>query len=332
MRSMPFDFTALDFLILLVLFFYAVEGLSAGFVASFLDLVSFVASFALGLRFYSLFGKILVAHLAMPKGFANALGFFTAAILAEILLNVAVRVVASFLQRRLFARPSKALWETANRTLGFVPGLASAFILLSFLLTVFISLPLSPVLKNSINQSKIGSKLIAHTQGFEKAVNSVFGGAVSETISFLTVQPQTNEFVNLNFTTTTFSVDQQAEGRMMTLVNRERTARGLAPLVVDQRLKILARNYAKDMFTRGYFSHYTPEGTSPFDRMANAGIVFTFAGENLALAPSTELAHQGLMGSEGHRANILSPNFRKVGIGAIDGGIYGVMFVQEFTD
>lgn len=83
---------------------------------------------------------------------------------------------------------------------------------------------------------------------------------------------------------------------------------------------------------RGYFSHYTPEGLSPFDRMNAAGMSFSFAGENLALAPNVAMAMQGLMNSAGHRANILSPNFGKVGIGVIDGGIYGEMFCQEFTD
>ena len=66
--------------------------------------------------------------------------------------------------------------------------------------------------------------------------------------------------------------------------------------------------------------------------MNKANIEFTYAGENLALAPSTPLAMQGLMNSPGHRANILNPNFKKIGIGVIDGGIYGKMYSQEFTD
>ena len=66
--------------------------------------------------------------------------------------------------------------------------------------------------------------------------------------------------------------------------------------------------------------------------MQKAGINYQYAGENLALAPSTSLAMQGLMNSPGHRANILSPNFHKVGIGVIDGGIYGEMYTQDFTN
>jgi uncharacterized protein YkwD len=52
----------------------------------------------------------------------------------------------------------------------------------------------------------------------------------------------------------------------------------------------------------------------------------------LALAPTLATAHTGLMNSEGHRANILEPKFKRVGIGVIDNGVYGKMFVQVFTD
>jgi uncharacterized protein YkwD len=86
------------------------------------------------------------------------------------------------------------------------------------------------------------------------------------------------------------------------------------------------------MLQGGFFSHYDKEGRSPFDRMDDARIAYLSAGENLALAPNTDLAMQGLMNSPGHRANILSKNFGHVGIGVMDGGIYGKMFVQEFTN
>jgi uncharacterized protein YkwD len=86
------------------------------------------------------------------------------------------------------------------------------------------------------------------------------------------------------------------------------------------------------MFADGMFSHVDNDGQSPFDRMHHGGVTFDVAGENLALAPTLTLAHQGLMNSPGHRANILSPDYRAVGIGVIDGGSYGLIVVQDFTD
>ena len=119
---------------------------------------------------------------------------------------------------------------------------------------------------------------------------------------------------------------------MFAMVNKERTSRGFSALTTSDSLVTIARAHCTDMFARGYFSHYTLEGRSPFDRMVASDITFNYAGENLALAPSVDLAMKGLMQSPGHKANILSTNFRRVGIGVIDGGVYGEMFCQEFTD
>jgi uncharacterized protein YkwD len=69
------------------------------------------------------------------------------------------------------------------------------------------------------------------------------------------------------------------------------------------------------MFQQGYFAHVDPDGTTPFERMRTGGVSFRAAGENLALAPTVEVAHNGLMNSPGHRENILSPDFTQVGTG-----------------
>ena len=119
---------------------------------------------------------------------------------------------------------------------------------------------------------------------------------------------------------------------MIDLVNKERTSRGLRSLQYDGKLRDVGRIHSKDMFERGYFSHYSPEGASVANRAEKYGVEYLAIGENLAYAPTLELAHQGLMNSEGHRANILSPDFNKIGIGVIDGGLYGKMFTQVFTN
>jgi uncharacterized protein YkwD len=103
-------------------------------------------------------------------------------------------------------------------------------------------------------------------------------------------------------------------------------------LQYDPQLTAVARNHSEDMLARGYFSHYTPEGKDPFDRMRAAGVKFSVAGENLALAQTLPIAHTGLMNSPGHRENILRANFGRLGIGIIDGGVHGLMISQEFRN
>jgi uncharacterized protein YkwD len=86
------------------------------------------------------------------------------------------------------------------------------------------------------------------------------------------------------------------------------------------------------MFVRGYFGHITPDGISPFDRLLAAHIDFLVAGENIALAPTLTIAHEGLMNSPGHRANILDTQYGRIGIGIVDGGKYGIMITQMFKN
>lgn len=116
----------------------------------------------------------------------------------------------------------------------------------------------------------------------------------------------------------------------MELVNEERTSRGLKALEINEDLVKLGRKKSQDMITHNYFSHQSPTYGSPFDMMREAGVSYRYAGENLAGSSTVERAHQALMNSPGHRANILNPNFTHIGVGIIDGGPYGKMFTQMF--
>lgn len=319
------DFNWLDLLVIAVFIFYALEGLAGGFVRGLLDLASLLLSFSLSLKFYSVTGQILIQNFSLSHGMANAVGFFLTAFILQMIFGLTFPLLSKKI-------PHPFLTSPLSKLLGILPGLASSTILLSFLLTLILSLPLSPFLKNAVNESKLGSLLTARTAGFERLINQVFGQAALETINFITIKSGEKEVVKLGFQVKQFSPDLISEQKMLELLNQEREKRGFPLLVSEPRLQNVARAQAREMFEEGYFSHYTEEGLSPFDRLAAYNIDFNLAGENLAFAPNVALAHNGLMNSPGHKANILSPEFHKVGIGVIDGGIYGKMFVQEFTD
>jgi uncharacterized protein YkwD len=133
------------------------------------------------------------------------------------------------------------------------------------------------------------------------------------------------------------SADVTFNQRMIELVNGERVANGLAPLVVDPTLAANAEDApyngcgftisgrAKDMGERNYFSHTILGCASQtvFNILSSTGLVYSGAGENVAwmngttdpLVAASNL-HSQLMGSSGHRDNILNPNFTRVGIGS----------------
>ncbi|MEW9700238.1 CAP domain-containing protein [Paenibacillus sp. SI8] len=120
------------------------------------------------------------------------------------------------------------------------------------------------------------------------------------------------------------------EQRMIDLVNSARAAAGLPPLTVDLTLTKTARLKSQDMVDNNYFSHDSPTYGSPFDMMKRFGISYSAAGENIACNQNVEAAHQALMNSPGHKANILSKDYTHIGIGIVDGGSCGKMFTQQF--
>lgn len=84
----------------------------------------------------------------------------------------------------------------------------------------------------------------------------------------------------------------------------------------DARLRQAARAHALDMAEREYFAHDAPDGRSPFDRMREAGFRGCAMGENIAAGqPDAQAVIESWRDSPGHCANLLSPNFERIGVG-----------------
>jgi uncharacterized protein YkwD len=116
--------------------------------------------------------------------------------------------------------------------------------------------------------------------------------------------------------------DATVSAAVLCLLNGERRDRGLVPLKLNPRLARAANVQAQDMVARGYFSHENPEGKNSTDRIRAAGYMRSggrwTVGENLAWGTEELSSPRGLlnawMNSPPHRANILRPAFREIGI------------------
>ena len=103
---------------------------------------------------------------------------------------------------------------------------------------------------------------------------------------------------------------------MLEVTNVSRAKAGITTLKYDTKLAAVAKAHSVDMVNKNYFSHNSPNGLTPFDRMKAAGLNYTVAGENLAQGYSTVFhAHNGLFNSAGHRKNILNAKFKYAGVG-----------------
>jgi len=109
---------------------------------------------------------------------------------------------------------------------------------------------------------------------------------------------------------------------VLRLTNAERATAGCGPLHADSRLAAAAQGHSADMASRRYFSHITPEGTTPWDRAREAGYD-TPSAENIAMGYRTAAdVVAAWMRSQGHRQNILNCSSHALGVGFDPRGYY----------
>lgn len=315
----------IDLIIILILIYYVTEAFRHGFWVIMADFISFFGSLILSFRFYKYVASFLRINFSLNLSVANAIGYLFAAIIFESALSY----ITGYLIHKL---PERLKKHRLNRLLGILPAIGEGLVIVSFLLTLVLVLPIKPQVKTDVTDSKVGSYILEKTTFLENTVNEVFGEVINDSLTYLTIKTESKESIPLDIDKLNLKTDEKAELDLFRLVNEERRKLAITELVWDLTLIPVARDHAKDMWERKYFSHYSPENKNVGDRLNVANIKYSFAGENLALAPTTKTAHTGLMNSKGHRENILDSKFKKIGIGVIDNDFYGKMFVQVFTD
>lgn len=314
-----------DLIIILVTALFVWAGYMRGFVRDLADLLALVVAIWLATISFSAVGNWIGSVLPLPDGFASTVGFFFVWFIILFIYYILMIFFYDMLPENI--RSSKY-----NRWFGPVPAALRGLLFVWFTVNLVFLLVIAGPIKQTLEHSFFSRQLLKSNSVVNSFVTKTFGSAVVDTVNFLTVKPQSGETVQLGFTTTDVKPDTTSAQKMLDLVNKERVANNLKPLVMDNKLTQVGEAHCRDMFARGYFSHNTPEGKTPFDRMDAAGVIYLIAGENLALAPTADDAFAGLMNSPRHRANMLSADFGKIGIGVIDGGVHGKMFAQEFTN
>ncbi len=132
-----------------------------------------------------------------------------------------------------------------------------------------------------------------------------------------------NIFYLIIFPRTHFFADVSREA-LIQLANNERRMAGLPLLTENPKLSEAARLKAEDMVKRDYFSHWGPDGTSPWHWFRLAGYNYKHAGENLAIGFfSAQDVHNDWIDSPTHRDNILGMNFEEIGVAVVKGEFYG---------
>ncbi len=319
-----------DFVILGGILLYGIGGIRRGFISGALSVVGLFLTVAGALAATAPMATTirgLFPNLPLPETLLRVLAFVVALAIAQILFSLVSRVVLGAAEP---LRRAAGPLGVVERVLGFFPGVAMGIILAALIITPLRLFPVfrgvSTALDDSLVAREITNLVGDWSPQFENLLRNVAGNGVD--LPSRIIQPGENVQVPRS---TDVQVDAEAETKMLELLNAERTRAGLSPLVADDKLRDVARQHSQEMFRLGYFAHISPTDGSPADRLKRAGIAFATAGENLAYAPTVDVAHSGLMASPGHRRNILTPEFSRVGIGVVRGGLYGRMFTQNFS-
>jgi uncharacterized protein YkwD len=318
------DMNWVDIVLVLILLLTIWAGYRRGFILGSLDLLSWAGSVVTAYFLYG-YTKKLLENVVDMGVWLLPVAFLITLCLARVFFGLIAKSIFRML-------PENSSNNFLNKFFGVVPGAINGWIIAIVISALLLALPLRKSINSETRESKLATNLAMQSEWANKKLAPVFDEAVRHTMNSLTVNPGSNKKVPLGFTYENPKVRPFLEIKMLELVNEERFKNGLPPLKSDPELTDVARAHSKDMFAKGYFAHESLDGKSPFDRMREAHVKFTSAGENLALAQTLEIAHTNLMNSPGHRANILHPSFGRLGIGIVDGGFYGLMISQEFRN
>lgn len=157
------------------------------------------------------------------------------------------------------------------------------------------------------------------------------GGTGSDT--YYSVTENNNGSLSTNYSTTG---DGALLREIVRLTNLERTSRGLNPLTFDSTLNTVANRYASTLHRINQFSHECSGHNTPSvgGRLDANLVEHTAYGENLywsSIKSTAAQVVQGWMNSPGHRANILSSTFTRIGVGMAGDALKGYFFTQVFT-
>jgi uncharacterized protein YkwD/uncharacterized membrane protein required for colicin V production len=318
----------LDLIIVIVILSAALAGFLRGFILGVYELLLIGVGFLFAAATYRPIAGQLERFIDFQAAIMNILAFIVAIMLFQLIASFTTGNIVRWSRRAIGFVPGASI---VDRIGGILPGLIHGLLLATLLVLPIGFFATPDRFQNQLAESRIAVALYRESSNVILRAVSDTGLDVGD---FVAVTPrQTDGGYVLPFQVTSgLEVDQSAEEKMLALVNEERIAASLQPLIMDPELVQVARAHSEDMFRNGYFSHDSPTTGSPFDRINAAGISYVVAGENLALAPTLSVAHEGLMDSPGHRANILEPSFGRAGIGAIRSPGRGTMYTQLFRD
>ena len=220
-------FNVIDLLLIAVIILSLINGYRRGFVHGVLDLAGWVLSLLAGLRYYQPVAQWIGPRIDMwSEVWDQPIAF----IFIGVIVTVIVHLIGNALLKRL---PKDIDERPVNRALGLLPGFANGLIVAAILSALLLAVPLSEGLSERARDSVVASRLSVYAERLESQLRPVFADAIGRTFNLLTIRPDSSERVTLPFKVESTRPRPDLEQQMLEMVNKERTASGLRPLVAD---------------------------------------------------------------------------------------------------
>jgi uncharacterized membrane protein required for colicin V production len=313
-----------DLAILIVVGLFAVGGLRRGFLLGLVDLAAFGLALIVAARMADSVAEPLVAW-GIPPDLAAGAAFFLVFVVGMAIIGFVARVLLS----PFGAISSGTPLGWANSVLGLIPGAIRGLGLAAVLVLILTALPVEFGAREAVAGSRLAEPLDSASRqalvaGLRWAgIDPLDIGLLQRAV--VPEPPGASPSAIANAT-----VDPAAESALLDLINQERALAGLEPLAADADLAQIARRRGRALLEFGELNGEMPGSGNAADRLRAAGLSFTLSAENIARAPTVELAHESMMDDPPQRANILNPGFSHVGVGVLRGEDHSLVIAQEF--
>lgn len=322
---MLLGFNLVDFGVILFIIIYAAFVFKRGFLAQFFEFLGFSISLVSSISLFPLLSFLLV-YIGFRSDLVNLISFISIFIFSEVLFS-------AFFNDFFKKLPMALILSRFNRYFGLIPNLLASFLIIAFISTVVIVLPIPTNIKTTMTSSKIVGNILPFTTRFNVPLEQAFSRSISEGIVAITSTKQDSEsFVRLSIPNHKTTLDQESEKLLFMTLNQTRIEKNLPQLKLDLLLTKIARDHSKAMIDESYFGHIDPKGKNPYDRALAQNLAFNSLAENLSFAPDAITAHQGFLHSPDHLKSMISTKYSRVGIGVYDTVKYGKMFTEMFAD
>jgi hypothetical protein len=302
-----------------------------GFAREAIGLAVILAGLVLAFRLSTPVGAVVEALSGASPDIARLIG----GVIVFLTISIGAAVVSWFVHKGIRIVPGLT---TLNRVAGAGFAILAGVFVATVVISLLAVLPVPAAVADELEASSIAGALTDPDGMPQSVLGVVSGDRVISTV--ISLQDLFGERRVIGDETVVvllppakpgeLSAGERQQNRIIELVNRERVAEGLDPVVASDGLNALAEEYARRIYTTGRFSHIDEDGLGLDDRLDTVGVPTVRSGEVLALGISPKSVHEGVMAQPSQRAILLDPGFRSIGVGAIRGPL-GLLVVEILT-